>query len=58
MGFTINEINNMTTHESNSYVYQFKNAKQKEKESLEKARQNISTKRVLKGRPSKRRGRR
>lgn len=40
LGFSVEEINNMTIRESNSYVQQYKDFKNKEKEAIEKARVN------------------
>lgn len=48
MNFSIDEIDNMTTHESTSYITQYKELKSKEKEQLDKARESMRKTRLTK----------
>lgn len=41
MNFSIEEINNMTTHESKAYLKIFRETKEREKKELEEARQSL-----------------
>lgn len=56
MNFSIEEIDNMTTHESASYTNQFKELKTKEREAIEKAKSALKQNRLSRRGKSKKGG--